>query len=179
MTFRQKLIAIGACDDAVAWVGGRTLGRAWAECERPGWMVWLCWKAGLADHPGLRLAAADIAESVWHLVPFDAQLACAWAIGAARRLARGECDEEERREAAAAAFVASASASASVASVAYDAAAADAADVAAYVAARAASATNPAVAYAARRAQDRASCDAIRRYVSIDDVRDAFERVQT
>lgn len=141
MTFRQKLIAIGACDDAVAWVGDRTLEQAWAECGVPGWMMWLCRKTGLRDHHGLSIAAADIAESVWHLVQADAQLACAWAIDTARRHGRGECDGDEWRAATYAAALA-----------------ADAAD-------------------AASQAQDRASCDAIRRYVSVDDVRVALGRI--
>lgn len=48
----------------------------------------------------LREFAADCAESMLQLVPADSQLACMWAIDAARRFARGECDEDERTAAA-------------------------------------------------------------------------------
>ena len=38
----EHLAEMEACPDAVKWVGNRSLPRAWRECERPGWMLWLC-----------------------------------------------------------------------------------------------------------------------------------------
>ena len=42
MTFKEELIALGACKEAVDWVDDRDLPTAWAECQRPDWMFWLC-----------------------------------------------------------------------------------------------------------------------------------------
>lgn len=72
----------------------------------------------------LREFAADCAEKVLHLAMPDAQLACIWAIDAARRLACGKCDDGELAAAYAAARAAA------------DAAAYAAADAAACAAAR-------------------------------------------
>jgi hypothetical protein len=43
-TFSDYLKKINACNDAVKWVGTRTVSRAWADCERADWMIWLLWK---------------------------------------------------------------------------------------------------------------------------------------
>jgi hypothetical protein len=77
----SKLRAMGACPEAIEWVGTRTLRQAWNECERGDWMAWLTQKLRLDS----RSAAADMAERVWHLVTPESQLACAWAIDCARR----------------------------------------------------------------------------------------------
>lgn len=37
----KQLTAMGACKDAIEWVGERDLKTAWAECERADWMLWL------------------------------------------------------------------------------------------------------------------------------------------
>lgn len=50
----------------------------------------------------MREFAADCAEDVWHLLGPSEQLAAAWAIGCARRYARGETDIAELLAAAAA-----------------------------------------------------------------------------
>jgi len=95
MTFADQLRAMGACADAVAWVGSRTAEQAWAKCERGDWMAWLTQRLDLDS----RRVAADIAERVWHLVRPKSRLACAWAIDCARRGA----DKDERNAAGAAA----------------------------------------------------------------------------
>jgi hypothetical protein len=41
MKFHDRLKKMNACTEAVEWVGDRSLARAWAECERADWMVWL------------------------------------------------------------------------------------------------------------------------------------------
>lgn len=38
---QKRLAGLGACDDALTWIGNRTLSRAWAECERADWMLWI------------------------------------------------------------------------------------------------------------------------------------------
>ena len=90
MTDRDKLVAMRACQSALDWIGARTIKQAWSECGRPSWMCWLLRKIA-PDDPRCRLAAADFAERVWHLIPDEpTKLAAAWAIDAARR---GDRDE--------------------------------------------------------------------------------------
>jgi len=81
MTFADQLRNMGACPEAVEWVGTRTLEQAWATCQRGEWMAWLTHRLQLDS----RKAAADIAERVWYQVKPESRLACAWAIDAARR----------------------------------------------------------------------------------------------
>lgn len=35
---------LGACQEAIDFANGRELAEAWATCERPDWMFWLCAK---------------------------------------------------------------------------------------------------------------------------------------
>ena len=98
----------------------------------------------------LREFAADCAESVLHLVPAESQLACIWAIDAARRYARGECDDDER----AAAAYAAANAARAYAVAAYAVAACASAAYAAHAARATAYDAYAAAAHAARAARD-------------------------
>jgi hypothetical protein len=85
MTFADELRNMNACAEAIVWVGHRTLEQAWRECQRSDWMLWYADHVLPPDDPRFRQIAADCAERVWGLVPPEAQLACAWAIGATRR----------------------------------------------------------------------------------------------
>ncbi len=38
---RKRLAELGACSDAIEWVGDRTLAQAIADCNRAGWLMWL------------------------------------------------------------------------------------------------------------------------------------------
>ena len=67
---------LGACADAREWVGDRTLDQAWAECERPDWMLWLHARSASADagaYSALAKKWAAAAAEAW---------AAAWAAGA-------------------------------------------------------------------------------------------------
>ena len=113
MTDRDKLVAMRACQSALDWIGDRTIKQAWSECGRSEWMCWLLRKIA-PDDPRCRLAAADFAERVWHLIPDEpTRLAAAWAIDAARR-----GDRDEMRAAADAAADAASAASYAAASAA-------------------------------------------------------------
>ena len=146
MSAASQLRAMGACPAALRWLGDRTIERAWRECHRADWMLWLLERIAPNDHR-CRLAAADFAERVWHHIPDEpTKLAAAWAIDAARR---GDADEM-----AAAAYTAFAAADAY--------ASADAACAAACAAADAAEA---AAVYAAEDAAERrAQADILRIY---------------
>jgi len=76
------------CDSAVAWLGRRrSLARAWADCPRGDWLVWVA-EYGGADRRDLVAVVSDLAESVIHLAPADDPRPAA-AIEAARAWARG------------------------------------------------------------------------------------------
>jgi len=49
-TLRDKLQRLGACREAIDWVGERDLETAWRECNRADWMAWLCLK--MLNKPG-------------------------------------------------------------------------------------------------------------------------------
>ena len=113
MKFADKLIELDACEDAWEWVGNRELRRAWTECQRSDWMLWLLGEMlgepGWPDDDDHRLHHndCDCAEAALRYVPdgkdrprlaieakrawlrgdiTDADLAAAWA--AARAAAR-------------------------------------------------------------------------------------------
>lgn len=44
MTAKQLLIELGACKPAIRWVGNRSMYRAWMDCQRADWMIWLAVK---------------------------------------------------------------------------------------------------------------------------------------
>jgi len=135
MTFKQQLIDMNACHEAVVWVGRKSLKTAWSKCERGDWMLWLAGKLDI-DRKLLVLAACDCAEPALKLIP-EGEDRPRQAIQTARDWCNGLASLEDVRNAANAAN-----------------AAANAADVAAYaaadVAAYAANAANAAdAAYAA------------------------------
>lgn len=134
---------LGACHEALNWIGERNLATAWAECERADWMLWLCarmeGRKGWPTHQQVVLAACSCAATALRFVPKGEQRP-ARAIATARRWARGKATIEEVRHAAyadSAAYVAAGAADAAyaAASAAYAAGAADAAASAAYAAA--------------------------------------------
>ena len=163
MSLQRKLRLLRACGEAIEWVGQRDFANAWAECERPDWMLWLVGKmadeGGWPDKKKVVLLAADIAESVLPIFekeyPKDGRPRN--AIEAARGWADGKVALKDVR--AAAAYAAAAAADAYAAAYA---AAAAAAAAAAYAAADAdADAAAAAAAYAAADADaDAAAADA-------------------
>ena len=58
-TFAADLKRLGACKEAVKWVGKRSAVRAWRDCRRGDWMAWYIGRvAGEPGSPGrVRLAA--------------------------------------------------------------------------------------------------------------------------
>ena len=64
---RDRLVKMGACKEAVAWVGNRDITAAWAECERADWMLWLADRV-MARKPVV-LAACACARTALQYVP--------------------------------------------------------------------------------------------------------------
>jgi len=141
MTELKKLLKkLGACKEAVEWVGDRDLQTAWKDCERGDWMLWLCAKKqgerGWPTRQQIVLVACECAELTLPIFekkfPDDTRVKN--CIEITRKWALGEASINEvwsARNAAAAAYAAAAAAYAA----AY-AAAADAAYAAAYAACR-------------------------------------------
>lgn len=160
MNAKAKLQQLEACADAIYWIGDRTIEQAWRECRRVDWMLWLLRQIAPNDQR-CRLAAADFAERVWHLIDNEpTRLAAAWAVGAARR---GDADEMM-----AAAFAANAA----YAAAAFAANAANAA-AAASAAANAAAAARS---FTSRTAESAAQADILRQYFSAREVGDLFRQ---
>ena len=172
---RDKLRAMQACVPALHWIGNRTIEKAWSDCERSDWMCWLLERIAPGD-PRLRLAAADMAERMWGLIPDEpTRLAAAWAIGAARR---GDADEMRAANAAAYAAADAAAYAAHVATAHTTAFAAYAAAASAASAAYAAtdSAAAGARALAGRTAERAAQADILRGYFSAREIGELFRQ---
>jgi hypothetical protein len=41
MTFRKKLEKLGACSESLKWVKGKTIEQAWKTCQKSEWMIWI------------------------------------------------------------------------------------------------------------------------------------------
>ena len=103
MTNRQlktQLKRLGACCDAVTWVGARDLATAWRECLRGDWLLWLCAKQigepGWPTHQAVVLAACACAEVALVYVPAGEDRP-RLALEAARKWTRGGATVAEVR----------------------------------------------------------------------------------
>ncbi len=83
MTFREQLVKLKVCRDSLIWVGNKTLEQAWATCENPEWIIWILSQTDL----DLTDPLCEMAERVLHLLPEDNRLVCSNAISAAKRRA--------------------------------------------------------------------------------------------
>jgi len=94
VTFRERLIEMDACAEAVEWVGEKTMAEAWATCERADWMLWLVGKIDGSYTPRLRLAACACARTALkYVTPGDERPRL--AIECAERFAMGEATQKE------------------------------------------------------------------------------------
>ena len=166
MTFQDQLKKLGACSDAVEWVGNRTAQKAWDECKKGNWMLWLInnskLKVTLAIRKKLVLCACDIAETSLKYLPKDEKRP-AEALRVARAWVKGEKTIEEVKTAAKAANAANAANAAyAAANAVYAAAYAVNAAYATYAANAAAKAAN--AANAANAAANAANAAIVRKY---------------
>lgn len=75
-TLDKLLDELDACEDAREWARDKSLGRAWAECERSDWMLWL--------------AARMIGKPGWPTHQEIVSIACACARRALAHIPSGE-----------------------------------------------------------------------------------------
>ncbi len=195
MNFMDKLEKLDACSEGRDWVQEKTIEEAWKKCKNPRWMIWALSQTDL----DLIDPICEMAERVLHLVPEDSKLACIWAISAAKR--RASKDE------LAAARAAAHDAASSVYASAVDAAFVSAAYYAARAAAASAASSSAAVAAAARTSSEAAAsavraaadaddsaaneakdtyaysnerkkqCDILRKYFTLEQVKEAFSKI--
>ena len=99
--FLAKLKKLNACKEALSWVETQegTTANIWDACEDSSWMLWLLNKTE-GNESLLRHLAADFATSVAINATADEELAIAWCVGVARRLAIGEIVEQDEIDAA-------------------------------------------------------------------------------
>jgi hypothetical protein len=146
MSFKDELITLGACKEAIKWVGDKPRFEVWETCRRGDWMLWVASKKNV-DRKLLVLAACDCAELADKYLNDKSREPARKAIAMARAWCNGEVTTEEVKHAAdAATYVADAAYSTAVNYATYAAAyaayaasanaayAADAADVAAVAA---------------------------------------------
>ena len=145
MSFKQFLIEMNACQEAIDWVENRTIKEAWTDCHRGDWMLWFLEemkeKEGWLDEKEIMLLGCWCARRALKYVS-EGETRPLKAIEAKEKWARGETTKEEMdaaraaaRSAARAAARSAAWASASVAARAAVWAANDSARAAAYAAA--------------------------------------------
>ena len=148
-TFKEILIDLKTCDEAVEWSEDKTIKEVVETCHRGDWLLWL---AKTVDVPlnKLTLAKARCAKTVIHLMKDQRSID---AVNTAERFGLDECTLDELTAANAAANAAYNAAANAAYAAAYAANAANAAANAAYAAYAAANAANAAnAAYAAANA---------------------------
>jgi hypothetical protein len=173
-TVAERIAHLCPCSEAVAWAKHYTMpDKAWRECVRGDWMLWLIGKLSGAPESDARkklvLAACDCAALP---LPHATSVAAALCLETARKWARGEATIEELREArkvaaaaAAAAFSAAADAAAAAFSAAFSAAAAAAAAFSAAFSAAAVADAADAAAFSAVRCEMLQKCaDIVRQH---------------
>ena len=97
--FAQQLKDLGACEEAIEWVNGRSLRKCWQVADRGDWMLWLAGKLDI-DRKLLVLAACDCAETA---LKYTDDPRPAKAIKTARAWCDGKATIEQVKEAAEAA----------------------------------------------------------------------------
>jgi len=95
MSFKQQLIEMKACQEAIDWVGERTIQQAWKDCHRGDWMLWLLEKVeGWVDEKEIMLLGCWCARRVLKYVPKE-ETRPLKAIEAKEKWIRGEITREE------------------------------------------------------------------------------------
>src|SRR5574340_201946 len=90
----ERLRSLRACNSAVEWAKGYTdPERAWNECERGDWLIWLAYKLGI-DEKLITAAKCDCAEPALKYVPAGEDRPRN-AIEVARKWIRGEATDQE------------------------------------------------------------------------------------
>jgi len=149
--FKETLIELHACEDAMIWIGNKDFKTFYDTCDRGDWLLWLYARTNKDDLRGLTLAKAHCANTVRHLM-IDKRSTD--AIDIAILFGEGKATLEQLNAASLAAYYAAydSATSASYAASVAEYAAASAVSSAAYAASSAASSAASFAAYAAEYA---------------------------
>lgn len=113
--FKQKLIALGACREAVDWAEGKSFEGAWNTSPRADWMLWLLGKIDGKASSRIIFASCACARTALKYIPVGEDRP-RLAIETAELFVEGKAtikELESAEEAARAAWVAATAASAS------------------------------------------------------------------
>lgn len=93
MKFKEYCESINACEEAVNWIGDKSLTEAWETCTRYDWMIWLINNSeNYVTDKQLRLIAVDFARQVQHLMTDQRSID---ALNVAERYANGGATDNE------------------------------------------------------------------------------------
>jgi len=98
MSFKQQLIDLDVCKEAIDWVEDRTIQQAWKDCPHGDWMLWLLeemeGEKGWLDEKEIMLLGCWCARRVLKYIP-EGETRPLKAIEAKEAWARGEITREE------------------------------------------------------------------------------------
>jgi hypothetical protein len=117
--FAEKLKELNACSDAIAWATGKSLTKAWQECHRPDWMMWLLGRSTVSKKVIATIAVGFAEQCVHNATKYPDVAKCIEVI---KRFLAGNATQEELSAARSAAWSAAESAAWSAASAARSAA---------------------------------------------------------
>ena len=66
--FKELLIELKACDEAIKWAGNKSWPEVYDQCKRGDWLLWLFKKTNQCDLRLLTLAKGKCAETIIHLM---------------------------------------------------------------------------------------------------------------
>jgi len=98
MSFKQQLINLDVCKEAIDWVEDRTIQQAWKDCHRGDWMLWLLeqmeGEKGWLDEKEIMLLGCWCARRALKYVS-EGETRPLKAIEAKEKWAKGEITREE------------------------------------------------------------------------------------
>ena len=69
MKFKDKLIKLGTCEEAVKWVGDKDFKKAWDTCDRGDWLIWYIFRTEIGTLRDRIHLLCDCVEPVLKYVP--------------------------------------------------------------------------------------------------------------
>ena len=166
--FKETLIELQACEEAMIWIGDKDFKTFYETCERGDWLLWLYARTNKDDLKGLTLAKAHCANTVRYLMKDKRSTE---SIDVAILFGEGKATLGQLNVASLAAYYASsASAYDAYASASLAAYYASFANASAYATAESAAnaATYAAKAYAAKKQNQQLTADICRKYLPIE-----------
>ena len=96
-TFKDLLLELNACQEAIKWAGDKRIEQVVTNCERGDWLLWLGQKIEINNRK-LTLAKAHCANTVRHLMKDERST---FAIDTAIKYGEGKASDKDLNQAAA------------------------------------------------------------------------------